>query len=92
MPIFKPKKGPVFKWSRLLHFMLAALITAYGGHLWGYEGSVFAGIGSILMGFSWELYNKFKGRGSHPYGDALDFWSFVLGAVTAGIGWLILGG
>lgn len=75
----------------MLHFFLAATITAYGGHLWGDGGSVFAGLGSILTGFFWELYNKFSGKGPHPYADALDFWAFVLGATIAGLGWLILG-
>lgn len=90
MPIFRPKSGSIWKWNRLLHFLFAATITACGGHLWGYSGAVWCGFGSIVIGFLWELSNRFIGRGWHPYADSLDFWAFVLGAFMAGVSWTIL--
>lgn len=90
MAIFKPKSGAIFQWSRFVHFCLALTVTSYGGHLWGYEGSVFAALGAIVGGFGWEVSNRFTG-GYHPFGDAIDWWAFVLGAVAGGVGWLIVG-
>lgn len=88
--IFKPKGRPILRWSRVCHFLLAATVTAYGGHLWGYEGSALSGGGMILVGFGWELWNRFSGKGPHPYADYLDFLAFVAGAVVSGLGFNIL--
>lgn len=88
MPIFKPKVGPVFSRSRLWHFALASALTAGGGHFWGYEGAVFGGAGIIVIGFAWEVLNRWL-PGYHPYGDAIDFYSFVVGALIANIGVLL---
>ncbi len=90
MPIFKPKNKPILRWSRILHFLLAATLTAYGGHLWNYSGSVWTGAGTIAGGLAWELSNRFVGKGWHPYADALDFWAFVAGALMAGVGWNLI--
>lgn len=90
MKIFKPKAGPVWRWSRFVHLLLAATVTAYGGHLWGYQGAVWMGVGMIVIGLGWEITNKLSGVGPHPYADALDFWAFVLGAALSGVGWTIL--
>lgn len=79
MPIFKPKSGPVLSLSRIVHCLLAATITAYGGHLWGYNGSALAAGGIIIAGFGWEVSNRYM-RGFHPFGDVIDFWAFVVGA------------
>lgn len=87
MTIFKPKSGPVIQWSRLVHLLLAATITGYGGHLGGYQGAVMAGFGAIALGFGWEVANRWMG-GVHPFGDAWDFWAFVIGATLTGIGFL----
>ena len=61
--------------------LVAATITAYGGHLWGYEGSAWACFGVIVLGFGWEISNKFM-KGWHPFADALDFLAFAIGAIT----------
>jgi len=90
MPIFKPKEKPVLRWSRLVHLLLAATVTAYGGHLWGYQGSIWAGIASILGGLCWEISNRVTGKGKHPFADALDFWAFVIGATLASVGWILV--
>ena len=90
MPIFKPKNKPILRWGRVLHFLLAATITAYGGHLWGYSGSAWTGVAAIIGGLGWELSNRFVGKGWHPYADALDFWAFVAGALMAGVGWNLI--
>ena len=88
MPIFKPKERPFWQWSRLVHFLVAALITALGGNGYGYEGAVCAGFGSIATGFGWEVSNRYT-KGWHMYGDALDFWAFVAGALVVGVGYVI---
>jgi hypothetical protein len=93
MPIFVAKPGPVLRWSRLCHVSIAFTATAIGGHLWGYEGSVFVGAGAIALGFAWECCTSFiRGphTGWHPYGDALDFWSFALGAMAAGVAYALI--
>jgi len=91
MPIFKPKQKPFWQWSRVVHFLLALTATAYGGHLYGYSGSVWTGIAVIGTGLAWELSNRFLGKGYHPFADALDFWAFVAGALFGGVGWLVAG-
>lgn len=95
MPVFKPKKGSLIKWSRIVHFLIAMTVTGYGGHLGGYQGSIWMGIAVIVGGFSWELLNKYlpkiTGSKLHPFGDAVDFWAFIAGAVTAGVGWIVFG-
>lgn len=88
MTIFKPKKGSIWQKSRVAHLLLAATLTWYGGHEWGYQGSILTGLGAILMGFGWEVSNRFT-KGVHPYGDALDFWAFVVGAALSGIYWVV---
>jgi hypothetical protein len=88
-PIFKPKQGPVLKWSRVVHFLVAATACGYGGHLLGYGGSIWSGIGTIALGLGWEVSNKFM-PGTHQYGDALDFWAFVAGALVSGVGYNLL--
>lgn len=87
--IFKPKGKPIFRWSRVCHFLLAATVTAYGGHLWGGGGSVGAGVASVLGGLGWEVSNKYTG-GPHPFADAVDFYAFVAGAVVSGLGFNLL--
>jgi len=77
-----------------VHFLIAMTVTGYGGHLGGYQGSIWVGIAVIGGGFLWELSNKYlpntiSGK-LHPFADAVDFWAFVLGAVVAGIGWNIV--
>lgn len=85
MPIFKPKKGPILRWSRGLHLLEAAAITTAGGLLWGEQGAAYAGAASIIGGFGWEVSNRFTG-GYHPFGDGWDFLAFVAGAfVGAGV-------
>jgi hypothetical protein len=91
MPIFKPKTGPVLSLSRFCHFLVAATGVAYCGHLGGYEASALGGFVAIAGGFSWELANRFLDpQGAHPFGDAWDFWAFVAGALTGGVGYLFL--
>lgn len=90
MTIFKRKPGPVLRWSRFMHFMLAATLTGYGAHLWGDDGVVFVGFGALGLGLLWEISNKVFGGSSHPYGDVLDFWAFVAGALTVGLGWYLI--
>lgn len=85
MPIFKPKKGPILRWSRGLHLIEAAAITAAGGFLWGETGAAYAGAAAIAGGFGWEVSNKWI-PGPHMFGDGWDFLAFVAGAfVGAGI-------
>ena len=95
MPIFKPKKGRLLRWSRIVHFLIAMTATGYGGHLGGYQGSIWTGLAVIAGGLLWELSNKWFPKLTiskvHPYADAVDFWAFVSGAVVAGMGWIIFG-
>lgn len=63
-------------------------LTAGGGHFFGYEGAAFAGGGIIVLGFSWEILNRYL-PGYHPYGDIVDFYSFVVGALIANVGVLL---
>lgn len=64
------------------------MLTAGGGHFFGYEGAVIGGFGVIVAGFLWEVSNRWL-PGYHPYGDAIDFYSFVVGALVANIGVLL---
>lgn len=66
-------------WSRFVHLSLSSTVTAYAAHLKGYEGAVIVCFSMIVVGFGWEVSNRYV-PGWHPYGDALDFVSFVIGA------------
>ena len=89
--IFNPKGKPLLRWGRLIHFLLAATATAYGGHLWKDDGAAFIGFGAIVLGFAWELGNRFLHvpKWRHAFADGLDFWAVVLGAAVSGITWAL---
>lgn len=89
MTIFKPKKGPVLQWSRVVHCLESALAVAMAGHLGGYQWSIGVGLAAIIGGFGWEVSNRWL-PGKHPFGDAIDFWAFVAGALTAGVGYAVM--
>ncbi len=91
MPIFAPKGKPLLRWGRLVHLLLAATATACGAHLWSDTGAACVGFGSIVLGFAWELGNRFLHvpKWEHAFADGLDFWAFVLGAAISGIGWVL---
>lgn len=87
--IFKRKPGPLLRWSRLLHASVAFGVTVAGSHFWGDTGCAFSGAGAIVGGFGWEIANRFTG-GWHPFGDVVDFFAFVIGALVAGLLWIVL--
>jgi hypothetical protein len=91
MKIFQPKKGPILRLGRFAHLLWGMLAPVLGALNWGYGGSIVGGIGIIVIGFLWEISNRFTG-GWHPFGDALDFWSFVIGATLSGVGCALLVG
>jgi hypothetical protein len=88
--IFKPKRGSILQFSRIIHFLEAALATSLAGHLWNYQGAAIGGFSVIVMGFLWEVGNKYFIPGNHRFGDAIDFWAFVSGALTAGMVYIVL--
>ena len=89
MPLFVKKQGPIFRLGRLAHLLVGASITVSCSNEWGLTGSVIGGFGAITLGLGWEIWNKISSRGWHPYGDAIDFWSFVIGATIGGSGYAI---
>lgn len=68
---------------------MAFAVTAGTGHFAGYEASVYSGIGMIVVGFGWEVANRWM-PGYHPFGDAIDFYAFSLGATIAGIATVLM--
>jgi len=52
LAIFKPKKGPALQWSRVYHMLIAATVTAAGGHFFGYQGAAIACASAIGFGFA----------------------------------------
>lgn len=88
MPIFHPKGKPILRWSRLLHFLEAALAVSIGGAIWGYEGIAWVSFAVIVLGFLWELSNRWT-KGFHRFADYLDFSAFVLGAILTGVLWIV---
>lgn len=91
MPIFKPKKGPVVRWSRGLHAMWGAtgvqLGSIIGKKIGGKEGAkkgaAWGGAAVVVGGFAWEVSNHYTG-GYHQYGDGFDFLAFVGGVLLTG--------
>jgi hypothetical protein len=84
-PIFKPKKGPILRWSRLLHFAEAVAATTLGGIFGGDAGMAYAGAGAIAGGFGWEALNSRFPKGKHMFGDGWDFLAFVAGALATAV-------
>jgi len=89
MPIFKAKQGPILSRGRLLHFLESAVLVAIGGAIWHYEGVAWVTLAVIVLGFGWELSNRWT-KGWHQFADYLDFVAFVIGAVASGLGWIFL--
>jgi len=81
VPIFKPKDGPILRWSRGLHALEAAAITTAGAAIWGDMGMAAAGVTAIAGGFLWEVSNRFT-TGRHRFGDGWDYLAFVGGALA----------
>ena len=82
MPIFKPKQGPIFTWSRALHLMETSTATLTAGLLFGWEISMAVGLMGISLGFWWETMNHWWPPGPHMFGDWVDFAAFVAGAAV----------
>ncbi len=59
-----------------------------GGLIWGYEGIAWISFAVIVLGFGWELSNRWT-RGWHQFADYIDFVAFVAGAVGTGILWVL---
>jgi len=78
--IFKPKPGPVLRWSRGLHALWGIGATGLGGILWGAEGMALGGVAVTVGGFAWEVSNHYT-PGKHRNGDGWDYLSFVAGAL-----------
>lgn len=91
MPIFKPKDKPILRGSRFLHFAETLFAVLLAGHLFGYTGMVWVGGACPLLGFLWEVCNKWM-PGDHRFGDAWDYWFFVAGALVGGVAYLLVGG
>jgi len=88
--IWKRKPGPVWSWSRLMHFVLAFGIAGYGAYLWGNVGCAYGAGLAVLGGLAWEIANRWI-PGEHQWADLWDFVAFVLGGAAAAVGWGVFG-
>jgi hypothetical protein len=88
--LWERKPGPVWRWSRLMHFVLAFGLTGYGGHLAGDAGCAYGAGVAVLGGLAWELASPWL-PGDHPHADLWDFITFLLGACFAAVGWATVG-
>ena len=88
--IWKRKPGPVWRWSRLMHFVFAFGMTGYGGHLFGDAGCAYGASLAVLGGLAWEIANRWI-PGEHRWADLWDFVAFLLGAASAAVGWAVFG-
>lgn len=89
-PLWLRKPGPVFRWSRLMHFVFAFGLTGYGGHLFGDAGCAYGAVLATLGGLAWEIANRWI-PGDHRFADLWDLTAVLLGASLGAAGWTTLG-
>lgn len=85
MPIFQPKNGPVLTWGRLLHFAESFVFVTLSGFLFGIDGVAFGSMIAITLGFGWEVLNHWWPTGYHMFGDLVDWYAFVAGAIGGAV-------
>lgn len=88
MALWRPKRGPVLRWGRLAHFVVAAAATLWSAHRGGYDGLGMASAAVLILAPLWELATVRLGswlRWSHRFGDVVDLIAFVLGWLVAAI-------
>lgn len=93
MPLFKPKQVPILTVGRLKHFIFGVAVVLVAGH-WGTLGVLFGVAAVAAFGLGWELLTATINRAfslgwKHPYGDLIDFLSYLAGAALVFIPWLL---
>ena len=100
MTIFAPKKGPIATIGRLKHIGVGVGVTAlagFGSLIFGgsfYDGATGGAVLSSLIGGAWETLTPVVAKETkwrHPWGDAIDFLAFQLGAVLVAMPAALIG-
>lgn len=91
MSMFVPKKGPVFTGGRVKHALFGAVVPIMLGLLSRYvlngsyyDGATAGAVVVVVGGGIWESATSriaSVAKWSHPWGDLIDFLSFVAGAI-----------
>jgi hypothetical protein len=83
MEIFRPKQGPILRWSRGLHLLTGILLPMLGYLMWNYNGLGLVGGSVVCFSFLWEISNRFLvipySSTFHKWGDVIDMCAFWLG-------------